>query len=80
MRTLLPIVTVGALLGRATRRRVGMLAVKQGPTYFEPLAASCLAGDVTIHIDRTFGLGEVPEALAYVGEGRALGKVVVEPD
>ena len=25
----------------------------------------------------TFGLDEVPAALAYVGEGRALGKVVV---
>jgi NADPH:quinone reductase-like Zn-dependent oxidoreductase len=77
VRTLLPIVTVGALLGRITGRRVGMLVVKQGPTYFEPLAEDCLAGDVTIHIDRTFGLDEVPEALTYVGEGRALGKAVV---
>jgi NADPH:quinone reductase-like Zn-dependent oxidoreductase len=77
VRTLLPIVTVGALLGRITGRRVGMLAVKQGPTYFEPLAERHLAGDVTIHIDRTFQLDEVPEALAYVGEGHALGKVVV---
>ena len=77
VRTLLPIVTIGALLGRATRRRVGMLAVKQGPAHFEPLATRCLAGEVTIHIDRTFTLDEVPEALAYVGEGRALGKAVV---
>jgi NADPH:quinone reductase-like Zn-dependent oxidoreductase len=77
VRTLLPIVTVGALLGRITGRRVGMLVVKQGPTYFEPLAEDCLAGDVTIHIDRTFGLDEVPAALTYVGEGRALGKAVV---
>jgi NADPH:quinone reductase-like Zn-dependent oxidoreductase len=79
MRTLLPIVTVGPLLGRVTGRHVGMLAVKQGPASFERLAARCLAGEVTIHIDRTFGLDEVPEALAYVGEGRALGKVVVAP-
>jgi NADPH:quinone reductase-like Zn-dependent oxidoreductase len=79
VRKLLPMVTVGAVLGRTTGRRVGMLAVKQGPTSFEPLAESCLAGEVTIHIDRTFGLDEVPEALAYVGEGRALGKVVVAP-
>jgi NADPH:quinone reductase-like Zn-dependent oxidoreductase len=77
VRTLLPIVTVGALFGRATGRRMGMLAVNQGPTYFEPLVEHCLAGDVAIHIDRTFGLDEVPEALAYVGEGRALGKVVI---
>jgi NADPH:quinone reductase-like Zn-dependent oxidoreductase len=32
---------------------------------------------VRIHIDRTFTLDEVPDALAHVGEGRALGKVVV---
>jgi NADPH:quinone reductase-like Zn-dependent oxidoreductase len=36
-----------------------------------------VAGDLDIHIDRTFTLDEVPEALAHVGEGRALGKVVV---
>jgi NADPH:quinone reductase-like Zn-dependent oxidoreductase len=79
VRRLLPIVTVGPLLGRVTGRRVGMLAVKQGPATFEPLAQSCLAGEVTIHIDRTFGLDDVAEALAYVGAGRALGKVVVAP-
>jgi Zinc-binding dehydrogenase len=27
-------------------------------------------------VDRTFGLDDVPEALASVREGRALGKVV----
>ncbi|USQ82225.1 zinc-binding dehydrogenase [Ornithinimicrobium faecis] len=32
-----------------------------------------------IHVDRTFGLDEVAEALARVGEGQALGKVVVVP-
>jgi NADPH:quinone reductase-like Zn-dependent oxidoreductase len=34
---------------------------------------------VSIHIERTFGLDEVPQALAHVGEGRALGKVVITP-
>lgn len=77
VRTLLPIVTMGALVGRATGRQVGMLAVKQGPTHFEPLAELCLADDVKIHIDRAFRLDEVPQALTYVGEGRSLGKVVV---
>jgi NADPH:quinone reductase-like Zn-dependent oxidoreductase len=41
------------------------------------VADLCAAGDLTIHIDRTVTLDEVPEALAHVGEGRALGKVVV---
>ena len=30
-------------------------------------------------IDRTFTLDAVPEALAYHGEGKALGKVIVVP-
>jgi NADPH:quinone reductase-like Zn-dependent oxidoreductase len=76
--TLLRILTVGAPLGRLTGRRIGMLVIKQGPAYFEPLAERCVAGDVQIHIDRRFGLDDVPQALAYVGEGRALGKVVIE--
>ena len=74
---LLRVLTIGAVAGRATRRRLGVLAVKQGPTHFKPLADLCVAGDVSINIDRTFGLDEVPQALAYVGEGRPLGKVVV---
>lgn len=52
--------------------------MKQGPTHFEPLAEQCVAGNVQIHIDRTFGLEEVPQALSYVGEGRALGKAVTD--
>ena len=78
VRALLRILTVGALLGRLTGRRVGVLAVKQGPAHFEPVAERCLAGDLRIHVDQTFGLEEVPQALARVGEGRALGKVVIE--
>ena len=74
---LLRVLTVGSVVGRLTGRSIGVLAVKQGPAHFEPLADLCVAGDVTIHIDRTFALDEVPAALAHVGEGRALGKVVV---
>ena len=76
--TLIRVVTVGAIVGRLSGRRIGMLAVREGPSHFEPLAALCVAGHVEIHIDRTFALEEVPEALRYVGDGRALGKVVVE--
>jgi len=76
--TLLRVVTVGAILGKATGRRIGILAVRPGPSRFEPLADLCLSGAVGIHIDRVFGLDDVPRALAWVGEGRALGKVVVE--
>jgi NADPH:quinone reductase-like Zn-dependent oxidoreductase len=77
VRTLVAIVTIGSIIGRLTRRRLGMLVVRQGPTHFRPLTDLCVAGDVRIHIDRTFGLDEVPEALRYVGDGLAHGKVVI---
>jgi NADPH:quinone reductase-like Zn-dependent oxidoreductase len=75
--TLLRVLTAGRLVGRLTGRAIGILAVKEGPAHFEPLAALCTTGDIQIHIDRTFALDEVPAALAHVGEGRASGKVVV---
>lgn len=75
--TLLRVLTLGAVVGRLTHRRIGVLGVREGPTHFEPLTMLCLAGEVRIHIDRTFTLEEVPAALAHVGEGRALGKVVI---
>ncbi|NMO49833.1 NAD(P)-dependent alcohol dehydrogenase [Actinoplanes sp. TBRC 11911] len=71
--TLLRVLTTGW----ATGRRIGVLVVRPGPAHFAPVADLCVAGEVRIHIDRFFGLDEVPAALAHVGEGRALGKVVV---
>ena len=77
-RTILNVLVAGAVVGRLSGRRIGLLAVKPGPAQFGPLAQRCAAGEVEIRVDRTFTLDEVPEALAHVGEGRALGKVVVE--
>ena len=77
--TLLRVLTGGWIVGRLSGRSIGVLAVKEGPVHFEPLAALCAAGEVRTHIDRTFALDEVGAALAHVGEGRALGKVVVAP-
>ncbi|MFD0851085.1 NAD(P)-dependent alcohol dehydrogenase [Actinomadura adrarensis] len=79
VRALLRVLTIGLAAGRLTRRRLGVLAVREGPSHFEQMTRLCVAGDVNIHIDRTFGLDQVPEALAHVGEGNALGKVVVTP-
>ncbi len=55
-----------------------MLVVQEGPAHFAPITAGVLTGEVAVQVDRTFGLDEVPEALAHVGHGRAVGKVVVE--
>jgi NADPH:quinone reductase-like Zn-dependent oxidoreductase len=77
VRALLRVLTAGSVVGRLTGRSLAVLAVHEGPSHFEPLADLCVTGQVRIHIDRTFTLEEVPAALAHVGEGRALGKVVV---
>jgi NADPH:quinone reductase-like Zn-dependent oxidoreductase len=77
--TVLRVVTVGAALGLVTGRRLGLLIAREGPAYFEPVAERCVAGELRINIDRTFTLDEVPQALAYLGEGRALGKIVITP-
>jgi NADPH:quinone reductase-like Zn-dependent oxidoreductase len=71
--TLLRVLTVGWTTGR----RIGVLVVKQGPSRFAPVADLCVAGDLRIHIDSYVTLDGVPAALARVGEGHALGKVVV---
>lgn len=76
--TLLGVVALGWIVGGLSGRRIGLLVVREGPAHFEPLAELCVAGEIRIPIDRAFELAEVPEALAHVGEGRALGKVVVE--
>jgi NADPH:quinone reductase-like Zn-dependent oxidoreductase len=76
--TILRVMTIGSIAGLLTGRRLGILAVREGPEHFAPLADLCVAREVEISIDRTFGLDEVPGALRYVGEGCALGKVVIE--
>lgn len=77
MGTLLRVATAGPVLGWLSGRSIGVLAVKQGPAHFAPLADLCLAGRVAVHVDRVVPLDEVPAALARVGAGQALGKVVV---
>jgi NADPH:quinone reductase-like Zn-dependent oxidoreductase len=75
--TVLRVLTLGWVVGRLSQRRIGVLGVRPGPARFGPIADRCVAGEIDIHIDRTFSLEEAPDAVAYVGAGRALGKVVV---
>jgi NADPH:quinone reductase-like Zn-dependent oxidoreductase len=77
VRSVLRVVTVGAALGLVTGRRLGLLVAREGPAHFEPVTERCLDGELRICIDRTFALEEVPQALAHLGAGRALGKLVV---
>ena len=75
--TLLQVLMIGPVIGRAGGNRIRLLAVQLGVQHLDPLVEFIRAGKVTTVIDRRFALSEVPEALRYLGEGHAKGKVVV---
>ena len=75
--TLLGVLLVGPLIGRAERKRIRLLTVRLGAQHLTPLVELCQSGRITTVIDRRYRLSEVPEALRYLGEGHAKGKVVV---
>ncbi|MGV9713322.1 zinc-binding dehydrogenase [Gordonia sp. NPDC003424] len=77
--TLLRVLTAGVIVGAVTGRRLGVLAVREGPAHFTPVTDLCLAGEIATQVDRTYPLEETADALACVGAGQALGKVVVTP-
>jgi NADPH:quinone reductase-like Zn-dependent oxidoreductase len=74
--TLLQVLLIGPLLGRAEGKKLRLLAVRLGAQRLAPLVALCQAGTIATVIDRRYRLGEVPEALRYLGEGHAKGKLV----
>lgn len=72
------VMTVGFVAGRFIGRRIGLLVVKPGPAHFTAVTELCRSGEVTVRIDRTYDLDEVPDAVAAVGAGEIRGKAVVE--
>jgi NADPH:quinone reductase-like Zn-dependent oxidoreductase len=77
MATLLQVLLVGPFTGRAAGKKIRVLAVRLGVRHLAPIVELCQAGTIATVIDRRYRLSEVPEALRYLGEGHAKGKVVV---
>jgi len=77
--TLLQVLLIGPLTGRAAGKRVRLLAVRLGARHLAPMVELCQARQIVTVIDRRYRLSEVPDALRYLGEGHAKGKVVVIP-
>jgi NADPH:quinone reductase-like Zn-dependent oxidoreductase len=75
--TLVQVLLLGPLIGRTEGKKIRLLAVRLGVQHLAPLVELCQAGKIATVIDRRFPLGEVPEALRYLGEGHAKGKVVI---
>jgi NADPH:quinone reductase-like Zn-dependent oxidoreductase len=75
--TLLQVLLIGPVIGRAEGKKIRLLAVRQGAQHLAPIVELCRAGKLATVIDRRYRLNEVPDALRYLGEGHAKGKVVV---
>jgi NADPH:quinone reductase-like Zn-dependent oxidoreductase len=75
--TLLQVLLFGPVIGRTEGKKIQLLAVRLGARHLAPIVELCQAGKVRTVIDRRYQLSEVPEALRYVGEGHARGKVVI---
>jgi NADPH:quinone reductase-like Zn-dependent oxidoreductase len=72
----LQVLLIGPLIGRAEGKKLQLLAVRSGAQRLAPLVGLCQAGKIVTVIDRRYRLREVPEALRYLGEGHAKGKLV----
>jgi len=75
--TLFQILLLGPWIGRTTGKKVRLLVVPSSPKDMISITELYEAGKVVPVIDRRYPLSEVPEALRYLGEGHAKGKVVI---
>ena len=80
MGTLFQILLIGPLIGRGGGKKIRILAVIPNLEDMARMTELCEAGKVVPVVDRRYPLSEVPEALRYLGEGLAKGKVVITVD
>lgn len=75
--TLFQILLFGPWIKRATGKNLRLLVVPQNRKDLLAITELCETGKIIPVIDRQFPLSETAEALRYVTEGRARGKVVI---
>jgi NADPH:quinone reductase-like Zn-dependent oxidoreductase len=77
---LLQAAILGPLIRRATGKRIAVLMVR--PNRADLIAAAELVqtGRLNPMIDRRYPLSQVPDALRYLGDGRARGKLIIDVD
>ena len=74
---MLKILLLGPLIRRRTGKKIRVLIVQPNLKDMLHITELCEAGKIVPVIDKQYPLSEVPEALRYVGEDRAKGKVVI---
>ena len=80
MSRLLQTLFVGSIISMLGRKKMAVLDHHQNKKDMGFMIELHETGKVIPVIDRHFPLSEVPEALRYLGEGRAKGKVVITLD
>ena len=75
--TLFQILLLGPWIRRTTDKNLRLLVVSQNNKDLIAITQLCEAGKVVPIIDRKFPFDEAAEALRYVAEGHAKGKVVI---
>jgi len=74
---ILQLLFLGPLIRRTSGKRVGLLMVRRNRADLEFITELCTSGKIVAPIDRRFRLSEASDALRYLGEGRAKGKLVI---
>jgi len=75
--TMFQILLLGPWIRRTAGKNIRLLVVQPNRKDLVFITELCEAGKVVPVIDRRYPLSEVPEALRYLGEGLAKGKVVI---
>lgn len=75
--TMLQIFLLGPWIRRTSGRNLQVLAVQRTRKDLSAITELCEAGKIIPVIDKRYPLSQVPDALRYLGEGRAKGKVVI---
>jgi NADPH:quinone reductase-like Zn-dependent oxidoreductase len=75
--TILQVLLLGPWISMIESKKMRVLAVRPNTEDVDFMKELIEAGKITPVIDKTYPLSEVPEAIGYVGEGYARGKVVI---
>ena len=75
--TFFQILLLGPSIRRRTSKNVRILAVQRNRKDLDFITELYEAGKVVPIIDRRYPLNEAPEAIRYLGEGQARGKVII---
>lgn len=77
---MLQLLVLGRIIGRRAGKRLQVLVASCREADLERAANLCLAGELTVHVDRIYRLEDVPEALRALGAGELKGKAVIVID